>query len=165
MSNVTEALEFMKNENVSINEAATSIQYLCSDIIAVQLVKWHYGCPRAKEDNFGYFAFYFDDNGKFHCYSNANIDIIELQSYEVSSIARKVSKLRYKERKCGKAEVEALNRFFGREFFSLNDEIDSNYGWYRDTVSCNTNLFTRDSNGYETSIVYYAGSKERDIIP
>lgn len=160
MSNITETLEFMKNENVSLSGAISSVQNLCYDIIAVYCSKWRYNCPRKKEDKFAYFAFYFDDNGKFHCYSNTNMDTIELQSYDISSIARRVSKLRYKERKCGKAEVEALNLFFGRECFKLNPELDedSAYGWYSDSIVCNTSLFTNDSE-----IVYYAGSKERDI--
>lgn len=162
MSNITEALEFMKNENVSLSDAITSVQNLCYDIIAVYCNKWRYSCPRKKEDKFGYFAFYFDDNGKFHCCSNANIDVIELCSYDIASIARKVSKLRYKERKCGKAEVEALNLFFGRELFKLNPELrDSAYGWYSDSIVCNTSLFANNS---DTSIAYYAGSKERDIV-
>lgn len=158
MSNITETLEFMKNENISLAEAIASVQSFCYDIIAVYCSKWRYSCPRKKEDKFAYFAFYFDDNGKFHCYSNANIDVIELQSYDFTSIARKVSRLKYKNKKCGKAEVEALNRFFGREIFKLDpDSTDNAYRWHCDSIMCNTNLFDN------TSIIYYAGSKERDI--
>lgn len=166
MSNVTEALEFMKNEKVSIVDAATSIQYLCSDIIAIDPIKWCYRYPPRATDEFAYFAFYFDDNDKFHCYSNANIDVIELRGYDIATIARRVSKLRFKHQKCGRAEIEALNRFFGREFFKYNEETgESPYGWYRDSVIDNSYLFNKDKDGYEIPIIYYAGSKERDIIP
>lgn len=164
MSNITEALEFMKNEKVSIPDANNSIQSLCSDIITVHAVTWTYRCPRNKTDDFAYFAFYFDDNGKFHCYSNANIDVAKMQSYDFSTIARKVSRLRYKERRCGEAEAAALNRFFGREIFEYLDPTSST-GWYRDLINIKSNIFKYDENGNEISVIYYAGSKERDMVP
>ena len=163
MSNVTEALEFMKNEKVSIPDANNSIQSLCSDIIAVHPVTWTYRCPRNRDDDFAYFAFYFDDNGKFHCYSNANIDVVKMQSYDFSTIARKVSRLRYKERKCGEAEVAALNHFFGREIFEYLDP--NSIDWYRNFINIKSNNFNYDKNGNEILTIYYAGSIERDIVP